>query len=122
MKIFPGGSKSACALPQKAIQNTSSDSNLCAVIDKLTCTYVPFGALYVLPNGRILDLSTLPLGHKDFFEMTGFSAETLSAIGWLRANTKVGYAKLPDCPLTAKQTFILEEIKKIAGESLQIRR
>lgn len=109
-------------LPQADIQKLLSDSNLSAVIDKLTRAYVPFGALYVLPDGRILDLATLPLGHEEFFEMTGLTAQSLSEVGWLRANTKAGYVQLPDCPLTAKQVIILEEIKKIAGGNLQIRR
>ena len=109
-------------LAAKEVKVILTDEKLCAVIDKLTRTYVPFGALYVLPDGRILDLSVLPAGHDEFFEMTGFTAQTLSAIGWLRANTKVGYVQYPDCLVTAKQVIMLEEIKKMAGNDLQIRR
>ena len=122
MKCFICGSGSADKLTQAENQKTMSANNLSAIIDKLTCTHVPFGAIYVLPDGRILDLTALALGHEEFFEMTGLTAQTLSVIGWLRANTKVGYAKLPVCPLTAKQMSILEEIKKIVGEGLQIGR
>lgn len=108
-------------LAAKEVKVILTDEKLCAVIDKLTRTYVPFGALYVLPDGRILDLSVLPAGHDEFFEMTGFTAQTLSAIGWLRANTKVGYVQYPDCLVTAKQVIIIEQIKKITWEALQIR-
>ena len=109
-------------LAAKEVKVILTDENLCTVIDKLTRTYVPFGALYVLPDGRILDLSVLPAGHDEFFEMTGFTAQILSAIGWLRANTKARYVQYPDCLITAKQVIILEEIKKMAGDDLQIRR
>lgn len=112
MKCFICGSGSTDKLPQADNQKTMSANNLSAIIDKLTCTHVPFGAIYVLPDGRILDLTALALGHEEFFEMTGLTAQTLSGI----------YAKLPVCPLTAKQMSILEEIKKIVGEDLQIGR
>ncbi len=92
------------------------------VIEKLKTSSIPFGAMYILPNGTILDLSTFENGHADLwaylderipitsypqYDMSNF----LRDLGWIKANTREGYIESQRIP-TKKQTEKIAEILK----------
>ncbi|MGN0804162.1 MAG: hypothetical protein ACI4MN_02125 [Candidatus Coproplasma sp.] len=84
-------------------------------IKKFLTDTIALGAMYILPDGRMLDLSLLENGHSDFFAITGLSAEDLKKQGWIRLNTKVGYIELPFGQITKEQELALSKIKEIMG-------
>lgn len=71
-------------------------------INRLKTERIPYGAMYVTPEGTILDLSGFENGHVDLWAYlderipaTSYPqcdiADYLKEKGWMRANTKVGY-------------------------------
>ena len=92
------------------------------IIKQLKTENIPFGAMYIVPNGTILDLSTFENGHADLWAylderipITSYPqldiANFLRDLGWIKANTKEGYIASDRVP-TKKQTEKIAEILK----------
>lgn len=92
------------------------------IIKQLKTENIPFGAMYILPDGNILDLSTFENGHADLWvylderiPSISYSqaniANFLRDLGWIKANTKERYIESHHIP-TKKQTEKLAEILK----------
>ena len=92
------------------------------IIRRLKTENIPFGATYILPDGTILDLSSLENGHADLWAyldeqipVTSYPqldiANFLRDLGWIKANTKEGYITSNRVP-TEKQTEKIAEILK----------
>lgn len=90
------------------------------IIKKFETDAVAFGAMYILPDGRMLDLSMLENGHAEFWEMADCSTEELRSIGWLRLNTKLKYVELPQNP-TEEQRERLQTVFNTFGNDFQIK-
>ena len=75
---------------------------------------LPYGALYITDKGRICDLSMLENGHADFWAELGIenAKEYLESLGWIKANTKLGYIDGVVKP-TKEQEKVLAKIRKI---------
>lgn len=84
---------------------------------------IPYGAMYILPNGTVLDLSALENGHADLWAylddripITSYPqydiVNYLRDKGWIRANTKEQYIETENIP-TEKQTLKIAEILKL---------
>ena len=93
------------------------------VIERLKTNSIPYGAMYILPNGTILDLSTFENGHADLWAylderipITRYPqcniSNFLRDLGWIKANTKEGYIASDRIP-TEKQTEKIAEILKL---------
>lgn len=91
---------------------------------------IPCGAIYILPDGTILDLSFLENGHADLWAYLDEKvlettypqydiANFLRDLGWIKANTKEKYIS-SDCIPTPKQMEIIEKIFKIYPIKMQI--
>ena len=94
-----------------------------AVIEKFRTNNIPYGPMYILPNGDILDLSILENGHMDFWDyldtlipITSYPqydiTNYLRDLGWIKANTKVEYIESDYMP-TEKQLNRICEILKL---------
>lgn len=94
--------------------------NIDKLITKFKTDEIAYGAMYILPDGRMLDLSLLENGHAEFWEIVNCSAEELKANGWLRLNTKLKYVELPSQP-TAQQMMRLKNIFDLYGDNFQIK-
>ncbi|MCH5259217.1 MAG: hypothetical protein J1F18_05650 [Lachnospiraceae bacterium] len=81
---------------------------------------VAYGAMYILPDGRMLNLSVLQNGHAEFWVLINSSAQELKALGWLRLNTKLKYVEKPK-EITAAQAARLESAMAFMGEDVQIK-
>ena len=91
---------------------------------------IPYGAVYILPDGRLLDLSILENGHADLWayldkEIPKTScpqydiANFLLDLGWIKANTKEEYISSDYTP-TPKQMRSIEKILKIYPIKMRI--
>ena len=91
---------------------------------------IPYGAVYILPDGRLLDLSILENGHADLWayldeEIPKTScpqydiANFLRDLGWIKANTKEEYISSDYTP-TPKQMRSIEKILKIYPIKMRI--
>ena len=100
------------------------------VVTRLKTDLIPYGAMYILPNGTVLDLSALENGHADLWayfderiSMTSYPqydiVNYLRDKGWIRANTKVQYIEMEQIP-TEKQTSKIAEILKIYPINVKI--
>ena len=90
------------------------------VVARLKTDLIPYGAMYILPNGTVLDLSTFENGHADLWAylderipITSYPqydiVNYLRDKGWIRANTKEQYIETENIP-TEKQTLKISEI------------
>lgn len=97
--------------------------NLDEVIRRFETSAFAVGAMYILPDGRLLDLSILENGHLDFFSMLDVDdpPSYLKRLGWIRLNTKIKYVELPSAPMTAIQKQKLDIALKLMGDGVQIR-
>ena len=100
------------------------------VVARLKTDSIPCGAMYILPNGTVLDLFALENGHADLW---AYFDERISKTtypqydivnylrdkGWIRANTKVQYIEMEQIP-TEKQTRKIAEILKIYPINVKI--
>ena len=75
---------------------------------------IPYGALYITDKGRICDLSMLENGHADFWAELDIEnvKEYLERLGWIKANTKLGYIDGAVKP-TKEQEKILAKVRKL---------
>ena len=100
------------------------------VVARLKTDLIPYGAMYILPNGTLLDLSTFENGHADLWAylderipMTSYPqydiVNYLRDKGWIRANTKEQYIETENIP-TEKQTLKIGEILKLYPISVKI--
>ena len=100
------------------------------VVARLKTDSIPCGAMYILPNGTVLDLSTFENGHDDLWAylderipMTSYPqydiVNYLRDKGWIRANTKEQYIETENIP-TEKQTLKIGEILKLYPISVKI--
>ena len=89
------------------------------VIKKFRTNNVVYGAMYILPDGQMLDLSMLVNGHAEFVAMLGSTAEVLKLKGWLKLNTKLKYIDLPSNP-TSMQLAELNRIYAVFGRDFQL--
>ena len=83
---------------------------------------IAFGAMYILPDGTMLDLSLLPNGHADFFVCTNTSSAILKQQGWVRLNTKLKYIELPTKPLGKRQKQQVQRAITFMGCDIQIKK
>ncbi|MCH5162644.1 MAG: hypothetical protein J1G38_04060 [Clostridiales bacterium] len=90
------------------------------VIATFVTRSVAYGAMYILPDGRMLDLSTLEYGHAEFCELLGKSPQELKESGWIRLNTKLKYVEKPG-KITDAQADRLEETFAFMGERVPIK-
>ena len=81
---------------------------------------IAYGAMYFLPDGRILDLSVLEYGHSEFMALINSTASALKEQGWIRLNTKLKYIEKPK-EITAAQAARLESALAFMGEDVQIK-
>lgn len=97
--------------------------NLDEIIKRFETSAFAVGAMYILPDGRLLDLSILENGHLDFFSMLDVDdpPSYLKRLGWIRLNTKIKYVELPSAPMTAIQKQKLDVALKLMGDGVQIR-
>lgn len=91
-------------------------------ISKFETDTIAFGAMYILPNGTMLDLSLLPSGHADFWALLNISSDDLKRQGWVRLNTKLKYVELPLLPLTERQEKQLQRALDFMGDDIQIKK
>lgn len=89
------------------------------VVKKFETDAMSLGAMYILPNGKMLDLSMLENGHAEFRDMVNCTAEELKSLGWLRLNTKLKYVELPQNP-TEQQAARLQSVFDLFGEDFQV--
>ena len=100
------------------------------VVARLKTDLIPYGAMYILPNGTVLDLSTFESGHADLWAylderipITSYPqydiVNYLRDKGWIRANTKEQYIETENIP-TEKQTLKIGEILKLYPISVKI--
>ena len=100
------------------------------LIDRFRSDNIPYGPMYILPNGDILDLSTLENGHMDFWDyldtlipITSYPqydiTNYLRDLGWIKANTKVEYIESDYMP-TEKQLNRICEILKMYSVTAKI--
>lgn len=100
------------------------------VVNRLKTDTIPYGAVYILPDGRLLDLSILENGHADLWAYLDEeipktscpqydSANFLRDLGWIKANTKEEYISSDYTP-TPKQMSSIEKILKIYPIKMRI--
>ena len=100
------------------------------IINRLKTDTIPYGAVYILPDGTILDLSLLENGHGDLWvyldekiPQTSYPQADISKflrdLGWIKANAKEEYIS-SDCVPTPKQMQIIEKILKIYPIKMRI--
>ncbi len=88
-------------------------------VARLKTDVIPYGAMYILPNGTLLNLSTFENGHADLWAylderipITSYPqydiVNYLRDKGWRKANTKVGYIETQYS--TEKQILLVENI------------
>ena len=93
------------------------------IVTRLKTDSIPCGAMYILPNGTVLDLSTFENGHADLWAylderipITSYPqydiVNYLRDKGWIRANTKEQYIETEHIP-TEKQMLKIAEILKL---------
>lgn len=96
-----------------------SEELLRETVARLKTDSIPYGAMYILPNGTVLDLSTFENGHADLWAylderipITNYPqcdiVHYLRDKGWIRANTKVGYIETSYA--TVKQMLLVDDI------------
>ena len=89
------------------------------IIARLKTETIPYGAMYITPDGTILDLSAFENGHADLWaylderiSITSYPqydiVNYLRDKGWRKANTKVGYIETQYS--TVKQMLIVDDI------------
>lgn len=92
------------------------------VVNRLKTGSIPHGAMYILPDGTLLDLSILENGHADLWAYLdekipktsypqGDISNFLLDLGWIKANTKEEYISSDFIP-TPKQIEIISKILK----------
>ena len=81
---------------------------------------IGLGAMYVLPDGTMLDLGGLENGHASFWKIAGCSDIKLKSLGWMRLNTKLKYVEMPK-QITAAQSLRLEQAMAVMGDGVQIK-
>lgn len=91
-------------------------------IEEFKTETLAFGAMYIMPNGEMLDLSILPNGHAEFFALTNTTSDCLKSQGWVRLNTKLKYIELPAQPLTKQQETQIKRALAFMGDNVQIKR
>ena len=107
-----------------------NEAALREVVARLKTDSIPNGAMYILPNGTLLDLSTLENGHADLWaylderiSITSYPqydiVNYLRDKGWIKANTKEKYIETDNIP-TEKQTLKIAEIIKLYPISVKI--
>lgn len=100
------------------------------VVARLKTDSIPNGAMYILPNGTLLDLSVFENGHADLWahlderiSITSYPqydiVNYLRDKGWIKANTKEQYIEMEKIP-TEKQTRKIAEILKLYPISVKI--
>lgn len=89
-------------------------------VERFKTEAMGLGAMYVLPDGTMLDLSMLENGHADFWKISGCSDIRLKALGWMRLNTKLKYVEMPS-RITAAQSARLEQAMAFMGDDVQIK-
>ncbi|MBQ7912188.1 MAG: DUF2493 domain-containing protein [Clostridia bacterium] len=100
-------------------QVNQNEAVLREAVARLKTDVIPYGAMYILPNGTLLDLSTFENGHADLWAylderipITSYPqydiVNYLRDKGWRKANTKVGYIETQYS--TAKQILLVEDI------------
>ena len=100
------------------------------VVTRLKTDLIPYGAMYILPNGTVLDLSTFENGHADLWAYLDERIPIISYPqygivnylrdkGWIRVNTKEQYIETENIP-TEKQTVKIGEILKLYLISVKI--
>ena len=88
-------------------------------VARLKTDSIPYGAMYILPNGTLLDLSAFENGHADLWAyldehipITSYPqydiVNYLRDKGWRKANTKVGYIETQYS--TVKQMLLFDNI------------
>lgn len=90
------------------------------ILKKFETDAVALGAMYILPDGRMLDLNMFEYGHAEFLKITDCSAEYLKGKGWIRLNTKLKYIELPENPTQAQQER-LQAVFNTFGNDFQIK-
>ena len=107
-----------------------NEAALREVVARLKTDLIPYGAMYILPNGTVLDLSTFENGHADLWAYLDERIPIISYPqydivnylrdkGWIRANTKEQYIETENIP-TEKQTVKIGEILKLYPISVKI--
>ena len=91
-----------------------------SIISTFETDALAHGSMYILPDGRMLDL-TFCGGHAEFCALVGSTPQELRALGWIRLNTKIKYVELPSKP-TEKQSERLRSVFETFGEDFQIKR
>ncbi len=100
-------------------QVNQNETVLRETIARLQTDSIPYGAMYITPDGTVLDLSTLENGHVDLWAylderipITSYPqydiVNYLRDKGWRKANTKVGYIETQYS--TAKQMLLVDDI------------
>lgn len=111
-------------------QVNQNEAVLRETVARLKTDVIPYGAMYILPNGTLLDLSTFENGHADLWaylderiSITSYPqydiVNYLRDKGWIRANTKAQYIETEHIP-TEKQTLKIAEILKLYPISVKI--
>lgn len=105
------------------------------IITKIVDTYrteqIQFGAMYILPDGRLLCLNRLENGHSDLSAFLaskgiekeyrqGFASLYLRTLGGIRINTKLRFIDLVDVQPTAKQYASLTEALRFMQDDIQV--
>ena len=102
-----------------------------AIIEQLKTENIPYGAMYILPDGMILDLSLLENGHVDLWAHLNERIPTASYpqeniikflrdLGWIKANTKEKYVET-NCLPTEQQKQRIKRILKVYPASFEIK-
>ncbi len=100
------------------------------IITRLKTESIPYGAMYIMPDGMILDLSAFENGHADFWvylderiPITSYPqydiANYLRDKGWIKANPREEYIETEYTP-TEKQMQKICEILKLYPISVKI--
>lgn len=111
-------------------QVNQNEAALRETISRLNTDSIPYGAMYIMPDGTVLDLSAFENGHADLWAylneripITSYPqydiVNYLRDKGWIKANTKEEYIETEHIP-TEKQMRKICEILKLYSINVKI--
>lgn len=101
------------------------------IISKYKITSIPYGSMYILPNGTMLDLGNSGYGHamiSDYLNECGVeidyeigrASKLLKSLGWIRVNTKLRFIDFPNSMFTDAQEEKLKDAIDFMRDDIQV--